>query len=297
MTTWLRQSPLDPWIVIPLLIVLGLYIRGWESLRRRRHGRIIVWNAVAFVSGMSTILVALASPIDDLAGLLLQVHMTQHLLLMMVAPPLIWLSLPIAPMLRGLPRSIATVVVRLVFRRGFRRVGRIVGHPVATWGVFMACLWAWHTPALYELALRSHAWHHVEHACFVGAGLLFWWPVIQPWPSHPIWPRWTMIPYLALADLQNTALAAILTFADRVIYPTYNAVPRLWGISALEDQATAGVIMWIPGSIAFLIPLSWLVARQLAPRRAHRSGESLHDVRLEILNGTHEAEGRHESTS
>jgi cytochrome c oxidase assembly factor CtaG len=122
-----------------------------------------------------------------------------------------------------------------------------------------------HTPALYELALRSHAWHHVEHACFVGAGLLFWWPVIQPWPSHPIWPRWTMIPYLALADLQTTALAAALTFADRVIYPTYNAVPRLWGISALEDQATAGVIMWIPGSIAFLIPLGGLVVRQLAP--------------------------------
>ncbi len=281
MTTWLRQSALDPWIVIPLLIALGLYLRGWESLRRRRHGRIIVWNAVAFVGGTSTIFVALASPIDDLAGVLLQVHMTQHLLLMMVAPPLFWLSLPIAPMLRGLPRSIATVVVGLVSRRGIRRVGRIVGHPVVTWGVFMACLWAWHTPALYEMALRSHAWHHVEHACFVGAGLLFWWPVIQPWPSHPIWPRWTMIPYLALADLQNTALGAILTFADRVIYPTYNAVPRLWGISALEDQATAGVIMWIPGSIAFLIPLGWLVTRELAPRQAHRSGESLHDARLE----------------
>jgi cytochrome c oxidase assembly factor CtaG len=240
-----------------------------------------VWNALAFLGGVATIFVALASPIDELAGRLLQVHMTQHLLLMMVAPPLIWLGLPLAPMLRGLPRPIALSAVRLSSWRPLRRIGRVVGHPALTWSVFVASLWAWHIPALYELALRSHAWHHVEHACFFGAGLLFWWPVIQPWPSRPVWPAWAMIPYLALADLQNTALSAILTFADRVIYPTYAAVPRLWGISALDDQATAGVIMWIPGSIAFLVPLGWLVARQLAPHPTPRSHESLHGARLE----------------
>jgi cytochrome c oxidase assembly factor CtaG len=265
MTTWLQHWPLDPWILALLALVPGLYVRGWASLRRRRHGHMTVWTALAFLAGVAAIFVALASPVDELAGLLLQVHMTQHLLLMMVAPPLIWLGLPLAPILRGLPRPIAMGIVSLASRRGVRRLGRIVGHPVLAWSVFMVCLWAWHTPALYELALRSHAWHHVEHASFLGAGLLFWWPVIQPWPSRPVWPRWAMIPYLALADLQNTALSAILTFADRVIYPTYDTVPRLWGISALEDQATAGVIMWVPGSIAFLLPLGWLIARQLTP--------------------------------
>src|SRR5213593_1511745 len=150
MTTWLREWPLDPWILVPLLTGVGLYIRGWESLRRRQHGRASAWNALAFLGGVATIFMALASPIDELADLLLQVHMTQHLLLMMVAPPLIWLSLPLAPVLRGLPPPIAMVVVLLSSRHGVRWLGRIVGHPIVTWSVFMACLWAWHTPALYE---------------------------------------------------------------------------------------------------------------------------------------------------
>jgi cytochrome c oxidase assembly factor CtaG len=251
-------------ILIPVLIALGLYLRGWTLLRRARHGRATVWTALAFVAAMAAILVAVSSPVDELAGLLLQIHMTQHLILTMVAPPLIWLGEPLAPILRGLPRPIALVAARLLSRRLVRRL-EIAGHPVGTWSVFVTCLLVWHTPAAYELALRSHAWHHVEHACFFGAALLFWWPVIQPWPSRAVWPRWTMIPYLALADLQNTALASVLTFADRVIYPTYSSVPRLWEISALEDQAAAGVIMWIPGSIVFLCSLTWVISQQLAP--------------------------------
>src|SRR5262245_15942179 len=281
MITSLREWPLDPWIAVPLLIALGLYVRGWAALRRRQHRRVMTGNALAFLGGVAAIAVALSSPLDDLAGALLQAHMAQHLLLMMVAPPLIWLGLPLAPMLRGLPRPIALSAVRLSSRRLLRRIGQVVGHPAVTWSVFMAGLWAWHTPALFALALRSQAWHHVGPRCFFGAGLLFWWPVIQPWPSHAVWPGWAMIPYLALADIQNTALSAILTFADRVIYPTYAAVPRLWGISALDDQATAGVIMWIPGSIAFLVPLGWLVARPPAPPPAHRRQQSLPGARLE----------------
>jgi putative membrane protein len=94
--------------------------------------------------------------------------------------------------------------------------------------------------------------------------LLFWRPVILPWPAGSSWPRWAMIPYLVLADLQNSVLAAILTFSDRVIYPAYEVVPRIWGFSALQDQQIAGVIMWVPGSLAFLVPILWLVAAGLA---------------------------------
>jgi cytochrome c oxidase assembly factor CtaG len=279
MASKLPAWPIEPWILVPLLVGVGLYLRGWASLRRRHHARLTGWNALAFLGGAATILVALGSPIGDLAHRLLLVHMIQHLLLMMVAPPLIWLGAPLAPSLRGLPGPLGIVVARILSAQIVRRLGSIVGHPITTWSAFVASLWAWHTPALYELALRSHLWHHLEHASLFGVGLLVWWTVSQPWPSRPVWPRWAMIPYLALADLQNTALAAILTFADRVLYPTYGAMPRLWGISALEDQATAGVIMWVPGSIAFLLPLSWLVARQLAPRHAHRPAVPRHGLR------------------
>src|SRR5580693_6574966 len=97
--------------------------------------------------------------------------------------------------------------------------------------------------------------------------MAFWWPVIGVWPTHPIWSRWAMIPYLLLADLVNTGLSAVLSFSDHVFYPTYQLAPRLWGISALSDQAAAGAIMWVPGSIAFLVSAMFLGMHSLAPRR------------------------------
>ena len=89
--------------------------------------------------------------------------------------------------------------------------------------------------------------------------------MIQPWPSRARRPRWAMIPYLLLADLQNTALSAFLIFCDRVVYPTYATAPHIFGMSALEDQAAAGAIMWVPGSVAFLIPLVVISIRLMNP--------------------------------
>ena len=120
---------------------------------------------------------------------------------------------------------------------------------------------------MFELALRSELWHAVEHICFLVTAFLFWWPVVQPWPSRARWSRWAMIPYLLLADLQNTALSAFLIFCDRVVYPTYATAPRIFGMSALEDQAAAGAIMWVPGSCAFLIPLTFISIRLMSPSR------------------------------
>ena len=118
----------------------------------------------------------------------------------------------------------------------------------------------------YELALNSPGWHQVEHLCFLVTGLLFWWHVILPWPGRPAWPRWAMIPYLVLADLQNTGLAAFLTFYDRVLYPTYEQAPRLWGSNPLDDQVIAGTIMWVPGSIIFLVPAAIIAIQFLSPK-------------------------------
>ena len=110
-------------------------------------------------------------------------------------------------------------------------------------------LCAWHSSAAFDFALRSSAWHKVEHACFFGASLLFWWPVVHPFPSRPQWPLWSVPVYLLTADLLNTAISAILTFSDHVIYPKYLEAPRLFGTTALSDQSCAGVIMWVPGSL------------------------------------------------
>src|SRR4029077_15060163 len=135
-----------------------------------------------------------------------------------------------------------------------RGLAGVLASPVVSGAAFVVAFWTWHLPALYELALRSDFWHHVEHTCFFGTACLFWRPVILPWPARSAWPRWAMIPYLALADVQNSALAAIRTFSDRVIYPTYGALPPMWGLPPLEDEASAGVIMWVPGSLAFFLP-------------------------------------------
>src|SRR5262249_45812384 len=142
---------------------------------------------------------------------------------------------------------------------------------VAAWLAFTITSLTWHTPEFYELALRSSFWHEVEHLCFLGVALLFWWPVIQPRPSRAQCARWGMIPYLFLADFQNTALAAFLIFCDRVIYPSYATAPRLLNLSPLEDQAAAGAVMWVPGSVAYLIPIGLLTIQALGSgRRAVR---------------------------
>jgi hypothetical protein len=124
---------------------------------------------------------------------------------------------------------------------------------------------------MYELALRSAAWHQVEHACFFIVALIFWWPIVQPWPSRAHFDRWTMVPYLLLADVQNTALCAILIFSDRVLYPSYALMPRLLG-SALEDQAAAGAMMWVVGSLAFVLPAVAIAVECLSTKASPAKG-------------------------
>ena len=242
----------------------AIYVAGWRELSRQTPRRLGPGRLAAFLGGLGAIVLAVGSPLDALASQLLQAHMTQHMLLMMVAPPLLWSGAPVAPMLRGLPRRIRRAVAAGLAAPPVRRVASVIAHPGVGWISFAVAFWAWHTPRLYELALRSDGWHHVEHACFFATAMMFWRPVILAWPARSPWPRWTMIPYLLLADLQNTVLAAILTLSDRVIYHTYLTVPRIGTITALEDQSVAGVIMWVPGSLVFLVAAVWLVMETLA---------------------------------
>jgi cytochrome c oxidase assembly factor CtaG/polyferredoxin len=256
-----------PEVVLPLLLAAFVYLRGFLRLRRDSPGLFPPWRALALLAGLATVFVAVSSPLDALGNLLLFVHMTQHLLLMLVAPPLLLLGAPWAPLLRGVsPWTLKHGLGPFLAWPALRRLARALTHPVACWTVFVATTWAWHVPAAYDLALRSPSWHAVEHASFLAAGLLFWWPVVQPRPSRPRWPRWFLVPYLLLASLQNTALSAILAFSDRVLYPAYAAGPRLLGLSALADQAVAGAVLWVPGSILMLAPVVGVVVGLLEPQ-------------------------------
>ena len=277
----LQSWALDPWLIALLVIACAIYGRGWWWLHNRRPERFGIREFFAFQAGLLVLFLALASPLDALAELLLQVHMIQHLVLMMVVPPLLLLGAPILPLLRGWPRTLLQSVIRPLFASAaLQRLGLFLTHPLVCLLAFTVSNVAWHVPSLYELALRSEFWHEVQHVCFLSTGLLFWWPVVQPWPSRLRWPRWTMIPYLLFADIQNTALSAFLIFSERVLYPTYATVPRLWGISVLDDQAAAGAIMWVPGSVIFLIPVGVLAIRLLdSPRtRSERTNKTSYEA-------------------
>ena len=227
-----------------------------------RSGPVALGQTGGFFGGLASILLALASPVDPLAALLLQAHMVQHLLLMMVAPPLVWLGDPLFPIIRGLPRTVRKDwIIPLMRAEGLRQALAWLTYPPVALAVYVVVTWCGHVPAVYETALRSDVWHVVQHVSFLAAALLFWYPVIRPYPSHPSWSLWLLIPYLVLADVQNTMLAALITFSRHVLYPYYDQVPRLAGLSALDDQAAAGVAMWVPGSVAFLLPLFVLGVR------------------------------------
>jgi putative membrane protein len=244
----LRLWSVPPMATLAIELTALVYLRGWWRLRRSGVSFVPAWRALAFLSGLLTVWIALASPIDALNELLLMAHMLQHMLLMMVAPPLILLGAPLVPVVRGLPGLLRRTVAVPI------RLGHALTNPIVGVLLMGLVMFAWHTPRWYELALRSEPWHEVEHASFLLVSLIFWWPVVLPWPSRAQWPRWAMVPYLLLADLQNTLLSAILAFSDRVLYPSYARAPRMFGLSALEDQVAAGAFMWVAGSIVFIVP-------------------------------------------
>jgi len=251
----LRSWSIPPVATFGLLLTAMVYLRGWIRLRRAGSVEVPPWRAASFFLGLFLLWIALASWLDTFSGFVLAAHMLQHMLLMMAAPPLILLGAPLVPVVRGLPRFAAREFAGPFLNwRPVDRVGHWLANPVLGLILMGVVNFAWHAPGPYELALSSNAWHEVEHACFFLTAIIFWWPVVQPWPSRARWPRWAMVPYLFIADLQNTTLSAILIFSDNVIYPSYARMPRLFGLSAQADQAAAGAIMWVLGGFAYLVP-------------------------------------------
>ena len=279
------------WATLSLLLTALVYTRGWRQIRRTRPTHFPAWRLACFLGGLATVWIAIASPLDSLANLLLIVHMTQHVLLMSLAPPLLVLGAPMVPMLRGLPRSWVREGIGPFFTLApMRWLERLLKSRVFAWLAMNTAFLAWHIPAAYDLALAHPQLHEVEHACFLLTSVLFWWPIIEPWPTVYKGSRWMLLPYLMSADIVNTALSAFLSFSGRVVYPAYLDAPRLFGITALNDQIAAGSLMWVLGSTAFLVPVMAITMKMLSRRGERRAAARiahanalLQQVELEAL--------------
>ena len=267
-----------PFLTLFSVLALILYLRGWRVGHALRPHELPVWRAICFCSGVLAFWLAIASPISVYDDVLLTAHMIQHLILMSVAPPLILLGAPAVPMLRGLPRPIfQTIFAPLLRSSVIRQIVHGLLRPVTGWLALNLAFLGWHIPGAFELALHSETWHEVEHACFFFTAILFWWTVIQPWPSRDIFSRWKVIPYLLTADFVNTGLSAFLAFSGRVFYPSYAGAPRVFSVSPINDQIAAGAFMWVFGSLIYLVPAVVIVFRLVesdAPSRAYKRAAS-----------------------
>jgi cytochrome c oxidase assembly factor CtaG/ferredoxin len=247
------------WSAISILLAaLFLYIRGWLRGRTLIHDQRDNSRLLAFTAGIAVIFLAVESPLDAFDSLFLSAHMTQHLLLMMLAPPLLLLGKPFLPLLRGLPKTfVKEGLGPFLSWSVFKNAGAFLTSPPVTWIIFALITVVWHLPFCYELALKSSAWHAIQHACFFWSGILFWWPILD---DHSKRPGWIFIPYLLLADMVNTGLSAYFVFSGKLLYPSYDLV-RASSLKAADDQILAGLIMWVPGSIIYLVPAFLLAMR------------------------------------
>src|SRR6201987_5686877 len=264
LTNW----DIPPAASLALAMIAILYTIGWNRARKTRPEELSRWRFVAFLAGILSIFVAISSPLDTLSESLLFMHMAQHFVLMSIAPPLIVLGAPVVPLLRGLPRPMIRACLGSLFgSRAVRSLFRVVMLPSISWMAMNAAYLGWHIPAAYDFALRSEAWHNVEHACFLFTSILFWWPGIRPWPSHQRPMQLSAVPYLLGADLMNTGVSAFLCFSGWLIYPSYATAVRPLPISPLNDQIAAGAFMWVFGSMVFLIPVAAIFMQVLSARR------------------------------
>jgi len=271
------QAIFDEWsppVFLTAAIVSAalIYLRGWFVIRRTRAAQFPPWRLAAFLLGLATIWIAIASPLDGFADALLSAHMIEHLLLMSFAPPLLLLGSPQVPLLRGLPRVFTIHVLGPLFReRALRELGRFLLLPAVAWLAMNLSFLIWHVPSAYDFALEHERWHDFEHICFLGSSIFFWWPLVRPWPTRANALGWYILPYLVGADIVNTALSAFLAFCERPVYPYYFARPNPLHIAPLADQVAGAVVMWVIGSMIFLVPAVALTVHLLGRESKLRS--------------------------
>lgn len=248
MTRW----TFDPLAVASLAVAGALYALGARRLRRRSFGRgWRVWQLFAFAAGWVVIVVALLSPIAALSESLLSVHMTQHELLMVVAAPLLVLARPLGVFVWALPARWRGAVGRWTRRPAVAGTWRVLTGAATVWILHGAALWIWHLPVLYQAAVRDDRIHALMHVCFLFTAALFWWALI-----HGRYGRLGYgigVLYVFLTGLHATALGALMTVAPRPWYALYRIRGAAAGVDPLEDQQLAGLLMWVPFGIVFVV--------------------------------------------
>jgi cytochrome c oxidase assembly factor CtaG len=248
---------LSPVALVLSLLVLGVYVRRWRAVRSsgspRAAAEAPAWRLGCFIASTIVILAALISPIDSLADQLFAAHMVQHMLLLDIAPILAILALT-KVILRPVTRSVHNLE---------RRAGPLA-HPAFAVALYVGVIYAWHVPAAYDLAVRHEGIHWIEHLTFLVAGSLYWWHLISPIRARMRLGGMGPIVYMATSKLFVGALGMALAFAPSALYPYYEHVPRIWGLSSLDDQAVAGLIMAVEQSLVMGIAIVVLFIRALA---------------------------------
>jgi putative membrane protein len=274
----------DPGIVLPLLAAGWLYAAGlralWHAAGRGRgvRGR----DAAAFALGWLTLVVALVSPLHRLGEALFSAHMIQHELLMAVAAPLLVLGRPLVPFVWALSPAARRAVGRWTGAPAARSTWAVVTHPLTAWGLHAVAIWIWHLPSLYDASVRSELVHALQHASFLGTGLLFWWSVLGASRRGRVGAPWAVLSLFGTA-LHTTILGALLTFSTRVWYPVYGATTAAWGLTPLEDQQLAGLIMWVPAGLVYLAAALVLLASWLAEPEGARPRLPVHALPLLLV--------------
>jgi putative membrane protein len=279
LTEWF-PDPL-PWAAA--IVAGGAYLVAVRHVNRT-NPRVPIprWRVAAFLAGLVTILVALASAVDLYAADLLSVHMVQHLLLAMVAPPLLALGAPVTLLLRtASPRARRRLILPVLHSR----VVRMVASPLVAWPLFAAAMWFTHFSPLYDAALEDPNLHVAEHMIYLASGVLFWWPVVGADPIPWRLGYGARLAYVALQMPVNAAVGLAIYFAPTVLYPHYATIERSWAPDALVDQQIGGLVMWGAGDLLLLaavpaVIVAWMRAddrrsRRLdARRRATPAGET-----------------------
>jgi putative membrane protein len=269
-----HQWSFEPGVILGLSVMTIGYGLGVQHLwRSAGTGHGISWTAFSsFVSGTLVLILALVSPLDAIADSLQSAHMVQHMLLIVVAPPLLLLGEPLLAFAWMLPRGRRVFLARRWMRlTALRRGAGLLSTPGVALALHATAVVVWHLPVPYDAAVRNESVHALEHLSFLGTALLFWWVVLAP-PALRKLPRALDVPYVIAMSLVGGALGAALTFAAAPLYGAYLTTASAWGLTPLEDQQLAGLIMWIPGGFAYLLAAAALFLKWLEGREVRADG-------------------------
>lgn len=275
LAAFLSSWKFEPTIGVGLLVSGALYAVSWRRMRRCAGGRgaLPTWRVWCFAGGLACVVLALLSPVAVYVPLLFAMHMIQHMLPIIGAAPLLVLGAPLLPALWALPLLVRRFYGALFQAR--QPLGRLLGalrHPLVALLLFLGVVALWHLPRFYDAAQGRTAIHDFEHLSFLGTALLYWYAIIHPGGGRRRLGRALAIPYLPASFAEGSAIGIALAFAGSPVYETYRQAPRIWGLSALEDQQIAGLIMWVVGGLFYLLPLLLILGQLLREdeRRSRR---------------------------